>query len=118
MILAPPEIPEEAETPSKSRENAVRHGFTGEGVVLPASIRGQLQDLMASYTKLYHPRNQDDRDLVYRAALGLVRFESIQAALHDRQALRAEQAVGDWELLSLLDAHEKARALARRPDLS
>lgn len=106
---------DQPDEPSKSRENSVQHGYTGAGIVLPDEMRRQVDRHRVAFTDLFGPQNQDDRDLVHQAALGIVRFQSLQVLLAQRAELRAQQAISQWSLLRALDAQERAKRLPYDP---
>ncbi|MFO0960798.1 MAG: hypothetical protein U0800_25740 [Isosphaeraceae bacterium] len=107
--------PENPANPSRSRENALTHGFTGEGVVLPRDLAAEVEDRRRSYVATYSPRTLHEHDLAHRAALGIVRHLHLQALFHRRIGMRSEQARVVWPLLRASDAIERSKRLAYNP---
>ncbi|MFO0960758.1 MAG: hypothetical protein U0800_25530 [Isosphaeraceae bacterium] len=100
---------------SRSRENALQHGFTGEGVVLPQGMRLEVDERRRAYIDRYQPQTLHDFDLVHRAALGVVRFNHLQPMFARRAAQRARLAASHWPLLRSLEAAERAKRLTYDP---
>ncbi|MFO0959944.1 MAG: hypothetical protein U0800_21325 [Isosphaeraceae bacterium] len=103
------------EVPSKSRENSMRHGLSGAGVVLPEKLRVLVDRRRVAYAKMFPPVNQLDLDDIDSAALGWARFLECRSERTHRAAQRAGLAVGHWATLRRLDAQERARRLAYDP---
>ncbi|MFO0961214.1 MAG: hypothetical protein U0800_27855 [Isosphaeraceae bacterium] len=97
------------------RGNALRHGLSGAGVVLPENLRLAVDRRRISYARVFPPVNQLDLDDIDAAALGWCRFLECRSEMTYRASLRADMAVGKWGLLRLIDAQERAKRLGHNP---
>lgn len=109
---APAENPDPS---SRSRENSLQHGLTGDGVVLPADMGQEVADRRDQYAEVYQPRTLDDHDLIHQAALGIVRFNRLQPMYSRRAAFRSRQATTHWPLLRTVEAIERSKRLPYDP---
>jgi hypothetical protein len=82
---------------SKSRENALKHGLTGDGIVLQGEDAAEVERLQRSYESDLKPSSDLGRALVRRMALMSVRMD--RSAVHERANLadRVEQALADFD---------------------
>lgn len=103
------------ETGSRSRENALQHGLSGDGVVLPSGMRIELDERRQGYLGTYRPVTLHEFDLVHRAALGVVRFNHLQPMFARRTVHRARMAASHWPMLRSLEAIERAKRLTYDP---
>ncbi|MFO0959234.1 MAG: hypothetical protein U0800_17690 [Isosphaeraceae bacterium] len=98
-----------------SKRNAVRHGLTGAGVVLPEGLRQSVDRLRDEFVATYSPVDDDDLRLIGQAALGFARF---QAAVDEQTyyiADRSEQALASWGEAEAASAEKLGNRLASRP---
>ncbi|WP_435011478.1 hypothetical protein P12x_002790 [Tundrisphaera lichenicola] len=92
--------PKTPEGKARSRENAVKHGLTGEGVVLPAEEAVEVERLRRSFEAELQPSGEVGRTLVRRLALLAVRMdrcviqESAALAEHIRRSV--EDFDAEW----------------------
>ena len=82
--------PRTVEGKARSRQNAVQHGMTGAGVVVPPDLATELSTTMADYQRSLAPRDRVERDLSRAAAVGAWRCDINRrregAELHSRLA--------------------------------
>ncbi|MFO0959937.1 MAG: hypothetical protein U0800_21290 [Isosphaeraceae bacterium] len=97
------------------RGNALRHGLSGAGVVLPENLRIQVDLRRRAYTRTFPPADQLDLDDIDTAALGWVRFLECRSEITYRAVVRSDMAVGKWDLLRRIDAQDRAKRLAHNP---
>jgi hypothetical protein len=104
--------PRSAEGKAAVRRNAVKDGFTGDGVVLPADMEAEVQREMAIFAARLAPADDYEWRLVRQAAIGSVRFERLYHAQEANLALHRNRATRAWDearaaevqaLASLLD---------------
>jgi hypothetical protein len=80
--------PNTPEGKERSRQNALKHGLTGAGVVLPNEDAAEVERRLAAYQDELKPSGEVGRALVLRAAVCSVRMERCveqeAAALSDR----------------------------------
>ena len=79
--------PKTVQGKSRSRENSLKHGLTGGGVVLPADEAAEVAEIERDLVAELKPSSRLGRSLVHRLALGAVRMERCEE--HER-AIRAE----------------------------
>ncbi len=77
--------------------NATQHGFSGAGKCLPPDMDLEWQAEIALYAAQHQPRNDYERDLVRRAALGNVRARRLAAAANALTDERTRNAVRHWD---------------------
>ncbi|MFO0959541.1 MAG: hypothetical protein U0800_19255 [Isosphaeraceae bacterium] len=106
---------DENDAPRKGRENSLKHGLSGAGVVLPEALRLQVDRRRIAYARVFPPVDQLDVDDIDAAALGWCRFLECRSERTHRAAIRSEMAVGKWGLLRQIDAQERARRLGHNP---
>ena len=58
-----------------SRRNALKHGLTGEGVVLPEALAAEVDRLEAAFTRDFQPADELGRILIRRLALMAARMD-------------------------------------------
>ncbi len=90
--------PKSAEGKARSRRNGLKHGLTGEGIVVPDEDVAAVAERFEAYRADLKPRNDVALGLVHRAALLAVRMERSarhEAATLARAMLEAEGAEAD-----------------------
>ena len=96
----------------RSRANALKHGLTGEGVVLPNEDAAEVDRRLVAFQDELQPSGEVGKALVRRAALMSVRMdrcvEQETAALSER----VRQAEADFEAPEGVDPEEAARLRA------
>jgi hypothetical protein len=93
---------------ARSRANALKHGLTGNGDVLPPDLDADYRQKLDAYRRALRPDDQVQRDLVGRVALAAVRLDCCrrhEAACRQRRAASA-QAHWDERRASEADAAE------------
>ena len=111
--------PRTAEGKARSRGNALKHGLTGEGVVLPNEDAAEVERRLVAFEDELNPSGEVGRALVRRAALMSVRMDRCvsqeTAALSDRVRRADAEFVAPEGLdpvqVERLRAEAKARAL-------
>jgi hypothetical protein len=114
--------PKTAEGKARSRENAVKHGLTGDGVVLSSEEAAEVERLRQSFESELQPSGEVGRTLVRRLALLAVRMDRCviheSAALAEHVRLAEAEFDSEWpesELEGEDDAdRERMRDLAAR----
>ena len=104
-----PKTPEGTE---KSRRNALKHGLTGAGVVLPEKDAAEVARKAGAYARELNASGELGHDLARRAALNAVRMD--RAADQQTAALsgRVRQAEADFVAPEGASAEEAARLRA------
>jgi len=108
--------PKSEEGKARSRENALKHGMTGEGVVTPQPIGAARQRYEATFARLIQPTTIQQSFLIGQAALAVARMEHLPE-LED--ALRAEdrfRAANHWEDDRCDAARKRGERLLQRPE--
>ena len=111
--------PRTAEGKSRSRGNALKHGLTGEGVVLPNEDAAEVERRLAAFEDELNPSGEVGRSLVRRAALMSVRMDRCvsqeTAALSERVRQADAEFVApegaDEATVAQLRAEAKAKAM-------
>src|SRR5437764_496872 len=82
---------------ARSRANAVRHGLSGKGFVLPAEEAELVAERIVSWSEGFVPRDEQESWLVEQVALESVRVERCQE--RERVVLREESERAElfWE---------------------
>ncbi len=103
----------------KSRRNALKHGLTGEGIVLPNEDVAEVEQRLAAYRDELQPTGQVSEDLIRRAAVLSVRLD--RCVSHETASLagRIRQAEAEFvapegldpAIVDQLRAESKARAM-------
>ena len=113
--------PKTVEGKERSRRNALKHGLTGAGIVLPTEDLGAIEARFADFEEDLRPSGGVARFLVQRAALLSVRLD--RAAIQEAASLTASiLAVGsdmptadaDAGMESLFEALQDRPSLARQ----
>lgn len=91
-----------AEGKERSRENALKHGLTGAGIVQPPALETAYHQRAAAYRAELRPATTVEGDLVRTAALGATRLE--QARNQGFAAARRRHARAWFDQRAALDA--------------
>ena len=89
--------PRTAEGKDRSRANALKHGMTGEGVVLPHEDAAEVERRFAAFRAELQPTGEVDLTLVRRAATLAVRMERCVAQETAALAERVRRAEAEFE---------------------
>jgi hypothetical protein len=100
---------------ARSRTNAVKHGLTGKGDILPPDLAADAADRFDTYLRALRPEDAVQRDLVRRAALASVRLEYAEHYQAARLSQRARSAESDWDDRRAAEVDEAARQLDADP---
>ena len=111
--------PTTVEGKENSRRNALKHGLTGEGVVLPNEDAAEVERRLVAFQEELQPTGEVGRSLVRRAALMSVRMDrcvSQETAAFSERVRRAEAEFvapegADEATVAQLRAEAKARAM-------
>jgi hypothetical protein len=76
---------------------STRHGFTGDGKNLPPDMEAEVRKEIAIDTAKYRPRDDSERELIRRAALGTVRARRLAEAENVLIDERMRTAVKRWD---------------------
>jgi hypothetical protein len=93
--------PKTTEGKANSRRNSLKHGLTGEGVVVPDEDRGVIDERFEAFAADLKPKSPVAHFLVMRAALLSVRME---------RSVRHESAAITHAMLEAEDVEAEARA--------
>jgi hypothetical protein len=100
---------------ARSRANALKHGLTGQGAVLPPDLAADADAKERTYRRALRPEGQLQRDLVRRAALASVRLEYCERYQAARLNQRARAAEADWDDRRAAEVDAAARQLDAEP---
>jgi hypothetical protein len=81
----------------RCRRNALRHGMSGAGVVLPEALEQEARAEADAYARVLHPRSALERRLVETAALANVRWSWLARAANERTIDQVRSAVERWD---------------------
>jgi hypothetical protein len=101
--------PKTSEGKENSRRNALKHGMTGEGVVVPVEDEAEVEQRVASFLDELRPSGSLGVTLVRRAATLAVRMERCAERELAAVADRVVQALADFEAPEGLDDAEVAQ---------
>ncbi len=87
--------PRSPEGKARSRENAYKHGLTGEGVVLPHEDAAQFDNLVNTLEAEMRPKNTLARECLSRLALLMLKMT--RAALHETKCIAHNQRKAEAE---------------------
>ena len=104
--------PRTAEGKEKSRANSLKHGMTGEGVVLLEEDQSEVANLAGQLEAEMRPSGAMGRILLWRIAVMAVRLDR---CVENDEAMTAKR-VRDAERTHQEALHEEAKALAARID--
>ncbi|MDX2035359.1 MAG: hypothetical protein SFX72_01810 [Isosphaeraceae bacterium] len=82
--------PRTPEGKANSRKNALIHGLTGKGVVLPAEVAAKAEERKKSWVATYRPVNSTETDAIVAAAIAMTQLEH---AFHAEQAARTRALI-------------------------
>ncbi len=80
-----------------SRRNALKHGLTGQGTVLPDELRQEVEAELSVFEKKLKPRDEFEQRLVQQAALATVRWIRLARAELTHTADRSLAAHDRWD---------------------
>ena len=107
--------PRSTEGKARSRRNSLKHGLTGEGVVLPPDVEAQTALRIKAWTESLAPRGPVELDLIKVAATSMTRVELCwqeESAAQRRAVARAEIA---WDADRLDEAAQLMLQLPKQP---
>ncbi len=81
----------------RSRRNALKHGMTGKGRVLPPDLQLEVLKEREIFHNQFQPRDDYETDLVDQAALASVRMRRLAEAEVARTAIRVLGATDAWD---------------------
>ncbi len=102
--------PRSANGKAHSRGNALKHGLSGAGVVLPSEVEAEVRAKEAAFERELKPGSEVERELVRRIALGAVRS---QRCFHLEMTLTEANRQRDLERFDS-DRAEAAEVLGAR----
>jgi hypothetical protein len=104
--------PRTPEGKERSRQNALKHGLTGEGVVLPNEDLAEVERRLAAFQDELKPSGEVGRALVLRAAVLSVRLDRSVSQETAALSERVRQAEADFVAPEGLDAGTVAQLRA------
>jgi hypothetical protein len=104
--------PKTPEGKERSRANSLKHGLTGEGIVLPEGDAAEVERLTGSFMAELRPSGDMGRVLVRRIATLAVRMERGVAQETAALSARVRQVEADFEVPEGLDDEEADRLRA------
>ncbi len=110
--------PRTPEGKERSRRNALKHGLTGAGVVLPEDLDEEFRRRAEQLADTLRPADEVERKLVERAALADVRLQRCREAETAQVAARVRAAEREWEQKRAEEVLGHARQLDTEPDLA
>ncbi len=107
--------PRTLEGKSKSRLNAIKHGMTGAGVVLPEDLAFTVERYRDELTQLFPPKDFEAFRLIDQAALAAARSEHASHIEFVQRIAEAERARAGWEVDRAARAEVLGDRLPRKP---
>ena len=104
--------PKTVEGKENSRRNALKHGLTGEGIVLPNEDAAEVERRLAAFQEELQPSGEVGRSLVRRAAVLSVRMDRSVSQESAALSGQVRQAEADFVVPEGVDAAEAARLRA------
>jgi hypothetical protein len=86
-----------AEGRMAAARNSTKHGMTGLGKCLPPDMEVELAAEVEVFAATYQPRDDYERDLIRRAALGNLRSRRLHAAANAHADERSRNATRRWD---------------------
>lgn len=81
----------------QSRQNSLKHGLTGNGIVVAYDVEAKLKEQEQAFAESAQPANVYERTMVSRMALASVRMELCKRAESSRRKARTRRAAGRFE---------------------
>ncbi len=81
----------------RSSRNATKHGFSGQGLVLPPSMQQELQSEIDLFITQFRPTTDYEHALIRRAALGNLRARRIAETLNALVDENVRLAIPAWD---------------------
>jgi hypothetical protein len=100
---------------ARSRANALKHGLTGAGDVLPPDLAADAVAKFDDYCRALRPDDEVQRDLAQRAALAAVRLNYCQRHEAARLQQRVASAEADWDEREAAEADAAECLLIKDP---
>jgi hypothetical protein len=107
--------PRTEEGKPQSRRNALKHGLTGAGIVLPEDEEAAVRARAAEWHSSLKPSNPYELWLVHRIAVASIRIERCEWLERERRKRLADRALDDWEEDRRIAAERLGANLAHDP---
>jgi len=107
--------PKTEEGKAASRQNALKHGLTGAGVVLPAEAAAAVATRLDQWRDDYRPATDTEEWLFRQLVVCSVRVDRCQDHEVDLRIYQADRAAALWDADQRILAEDTAAALAKRP---
>ncbi|WP_435007252.1 hypothetical protein P12x_004594 [Tundrisphaera lichenicola] len=107
--------PKTEEGKARSRANALKHGLTGAGVVLPDEVVAEVDQRFEEFEADLKPSNRVGRFLARRAAMLSVRLDRCVRQESEAIASRMRRAKGDFERERLAEVDHALSWIAHEP---
>lgn len=108
--------PRTAEGKERSRRNALRHGLSGDGIVLTDEFTLQVQERKEAQYREYLPDGPAQRWYYERICIESVRLDTVVHRIAAVVDEAAERAIESWDEDRAVEAADLARPLADEPD--
>jgi hypothetical protein len=102
---------------ANSRKNALKHGLTGKGVVLPADMEAEIEAKTARWVAEMEPADEFERQLLGDAVRACVRKDRAFQMEMARLKQASARALTSWAEDRRIAAEELATKLAKKPGL-
>ncbi|HWE35262.1 MAG TPA: hypothetical protein VG406_01720 [Isosphaeraceae bacterium] len=112
MLATGPKTPEGK---ANSRGNALKHGLTGEGVVLPAEEEAKVAERLEKWEAIFKPADDYEKEQLRRVVVAGRRVDRAVGMESARRVEAASRARSCWADDRRLAAEELAQGLAKRP---
>ena len=100
---------------NRSRENALKHGLTGEAIVLVEEDELDLEDEVEKWAEELHPNSDIERGLVKNLVVASRRLDRLQKMDSTMRIEQARRARGSWDQDRRAEVAKIAAKLAKSP---
>ncbi|CAN5799427.1 hypothetical protein BH23PLA1_BH23PLA1_41850 [soil metagenome] len=107
--------PKSDEGKAQSRLNALKHGLTGPGNLLPEDLAGEVDRYREDLTQRFRPRDEEERRLIDQAAIAAARVDHSSNVEFAQRLADAERARVGWDLDRAAEAEALGDRLGTRP---
>src|SRR4051794_10384182 len=101
----------------ESRKNALKHGMTGKGVVLPDEVAAEVQRRMEEWNSSIKPFDALEMHVFELLCLDSVRVDALNLDVDELKRRQVVKVATDWDERRRLAAEELAMGLPKAPAL-